>query len=154
MLGQDKAVRRLEELFPNSNLKDRRKMPSHGYRAVHVIVPHSNKLVEIQIRTSLQQSWAELSEKVSDVVDPLIKYGAGDEEARFVLNSLSRVIEKYETSELRLALDELKDSKPEGAISDAIKNAQAAKKQAIIDSLGEASEVLLSAERTKNDFSN
>src|SRR6266704_1936073 len=48
---------------------DRRDTPSHGYRAVHVIVRHSGKLVEIQVRTALQHLWAELSEKLADLID-------------------------------------------------------------------------------------
>lgn len=153
MLRQDEAVVRLEKLFPNSDRKDRREKPSHGYRAVHLIVSHVDKLVEIQIRTSLQQSWAELSEKVSDVVDPSIKYGSGDEESLFLLGSLSRVIAEYETNELRLTLDAQKDFQSEGPINEVPKNALTARKQDIIDFLTKASEVLLRAERTKHDLS-
>lgn len=75
LFDQDAAVMRLQELFLNNASKDRRDQPSHGYRAVHLIVTHMFKLVEIQVRTSLQHSWAELSEKISDVIDPSIKYG-------------------------------------------------------------------------------
>ena len=67
---QDLIVISLAELFPNISVVDRRLKPSHGYRAVHVIVKVDQKAVEIQIRTRLQQLWAELSEKLSDVIDP------------------------------------------------------------------------------------
>jgi ppGpp synthetase/RelA/SpoT-type nucleotidyltranferase len=33
---------------------DRREKPSHGYRAVHVIVECGGRMVEIQVRTELQ----------------------------------------------------------------------------------------------------
>ena len=59
---QDRVVVSLIELFRDNNIVDRRQTPSHGYRAVHVITRVNNKWVEIQIRTALQQLWAELSE--------------------------------------------------------------------------------------------
>ena len=65
---QEEAVQSLVRLFDRMTLMDRRNQPSHGYRAVHVIVGHKDKLVEIQVRTLLQHAWAELSEKMSDVV--------------------------------------------------------------------------------------
>jgi ppGpp synthetase/RelA/SpoT-type nucleotidyltranferase len=33
--------------------------------------------VEIQVRILMQHWWAELSEKLSDTIDPEIKYGGG-----------------------------------------------------------------------------
>ena len=65
---QDLIVNRLKELFESVIVKDRRQRPSHGYRAVHVIVNCHGKLVEIQVRTLLQDSWGALSEKISDVL--------------------------------------------------------------------------------------
>ena len=38
-----------EYQFKGAIIIDRRNTPSHGYRAVHVIVRHSGKLVEIQV---------------------------------------------------------------------------------------------------------
>jgi len=49
---QNGTVKSLEKLFADVNVVDRRKKPSHGYRAVHVIVNQGKKLVEIQVRTS------------------------------------------------------------------------------------------------------
>jgi ppGpp synthetase/RelA/SpoT-type nucleotidyltranferase len=49
------------------------------------------KRVEIQVRTAPQQAWAELSEKLSDVVDRALKYGGGDQ--RFV--SLLTITSEY-----------------------------------------------------------
>jgi ppGpp synthetase/RelA/SpoT-type nucleotidyltranferase len=45
---------------------DRRAKPSHGYRAVHVVVRESGLPVEVQVRTELQHSWTELSESLAD----------------------------------------------------------------------------------------
>lgn len=76
---QERVVTALQNVFPGAITVDRRASPSYGYRAVHVIASVHEKLVEVQIRTSLQHLWAELSEKFADVYDPHIKYGKGDE---------------------------------------------------------------------------
>src|SRR5438132_7745190 len=78
LVEQNGTVTLLQKLFQGVTVVDRRKNPSHGYRALHLIVRHEGKLVEIQVRTSLQHPWAELCEKEADVFDPLIKYGGGD----------------------------------------------------------------------------
>lgn len=51
---QDSAVEDLRSCFTDVAVVDRRKTPSHGYRAVHVIVHHNNKQVEVQVRTRRQ----------------------------------------------------------------------------------------------------
>lgn len=100
--AEDMVVARLMQLFDDAVVIDRRGEPSYGYRAVHVIVERDGRLIEIQIRTSLQHRWAELSEKMSDVVDPTIKYGGGDTKARHVLNTASEAVEKIETLEKQI----------------------------------------------------
>lgn len=54
---------------------DRRENPSHGYRAVHLIVQVDKVPVEIQIRTDLQDGWAQLVERLADVWGRGIRYG-------------------------------------------------------------------------------
>src|SRR5436853_380410 len=93
-------------IFSNVSVIDRSLSPSHGSRAIHVIVSHNEKLVEIQVRTSLQHVWAELSEKMSDVLDPAIKYGGGQESFRKLLSTWSGVIDTEERVER--ILDETK----------------------------------------------
>lgn len=56
-------------------LSDRRVEPSHGYRALHVIVVVHDLPVEIQIRTAGQDAWAQLIEKLGDVWGRGIRYG-------------------------------------------------------------------------------
>jgi putative GTP pyrophosphokinase len=102
--SQESVVKSLEGLFEHTTIIDRRERPSHGYRAVHVVVHHGSKLIEIQIRTSLQQLWAELSEKYSDVVDPAIKYGGGDKETQEILKKASEIVNLEESNERQLTV--------------------------------------------------
>ncbi len=100
---QERVVVSLKNLFIGSTVVDRRENPSYGYRAVHVIVSCEGKLIEIQVRTLLQHQWAELSEKFSDLIDPAIKYGGGNELVQSVLSETSEVIAETETIEATLA---------------------------------------------------
>jgi ppGpp synthetase/RelA/SpoT-type nucleotidyltranferase len=60
-------------------VRDRREDPSHGYRAVHVIVQFGGVPVEVQIRTELQDSWAQIVERLGDQWGRGLRYGAGPE---------------------------------------------------------------------------
>lgn len=102
MVEQDRVVASLVELFPGSTIVDRREQPSHGYRAVHVIAKVDIKGVEIQLRSTLQQLWAELSEKLSDLIDPTIKYGGGNESIKEFLATTSKLVQQQERGEIRL----------------------------------------------------
>ena len=117
VLEQDQFVASLKTDFPGASVIDRRDNPSHGYRAVHVIVEISGKPVEIQVRSSLQHLWAEVSEKSSDVLDPTIKYGGGTEAWRSALTKASKAVAEYEQFEKKLyemaAIKELADANHE-----------------------------------------
>ncbi len=103
ILAQDDAVGLLLSAFHDTvRITDRRVNPSYGYRAVHVIIESSGQPVEIQLRTYLQHVWAELSEKLSDVVDSNIKYGGGDEESRNLLATMCEQIRTLEEFEFLL----------------------------------------------------
>jgi len=99
---QERVLTSLLELFPTSTVSDRRAKPSHGYRAVHLIAQVGGKLVEIQIRTTLQQLWAELSEKLSDLSDPAIKYGEGNPSLKEMLRLASEIVSMNEGPESQL----------------------------------------------------
>ncbi|MGZ9261955.1 MAG: hypothetical protein ACXW6V_20990 [Candidatus Binatia bacterium] len=101
---QDLTIATLRETFPNIRVMDRRMNPSHGYRAVHLIVTTQGASVEIQVRTSLQQLWAELSERLADVVDSNIKYGGGDPQVNQLLSVESEMIAKLEGFEKDFSL--------------------------------------------------
>jgi hypothetical protein len=58
-------------------VKDRREIPSHGYRAVHVIVFPEDIPVEIQIRTAFQDRWAQATESLGDSWGRGLRYRDG-----------------------------------------------------------------------------
>ena len=95
-IEQDRITKEIQTSFPEASIMDRRKKPSHGYRAVHIIVPIFGKWIEIQVRTRYQHLWAELSEKLSDSIDPAIKYGGGPVKLRNTLAKLSLVVKQIE----------------------------------------------------------
>ncbi|MEH1026373.1 hypothetical protein V6W11_01320 [Micromonospora profundi] len=91
---QDQIVAQICEHFSRSTdaktprVIDRRAKPSYGYRAVHVIVQPDDVPVEIQVRTPLQNSWAQTVEGLADRWGRGIRYGqAPDEPNRVVRNT-------------------------------------------------------------------
>jgi putative GTP pyrophosphokinase len=102
-LEQDRVVPSLSDVFPGATIVDRRVSPSFGYRAVHVIANMSGRLIEIQVRSSFQHFWADLSEKLSDVFDPTIKYGGGSQKTRELLTRLSSTGLNLEEAEKSIA---------------------------------------------------
>lgn len=84
-LEQDAIVAVLLAEFTDSDrpikVKDRRAEPSHGYRAVHVVVHVQGLPVEIQVRTRLQDLWAQIVERLGDRWGRGIRYGEAPQEA-------------------------------------------------------------------------
>jgi hypothetical protein len=69
--------------------------------------------VEIQVRTSLQHRWAELSEKLADQHGIELKYGGGEEPLRQRLMKWSDIVRAIETLELQmLDMNFAQDSDP------------------------------------------
>ncbi len=99
VMEQERVVASLGAAFPGASVIDRCENPSYGYRAVHIVAEISGKPVEIQVRTSLQHMWANLSEKSSDVIDPTIKYGGGPDRWRNSLTLTSKSVAACEVVE-------------------------------------------------------
>jgi ppGpp synthetase/RelA/SpoT-type nucleotidyltranferase len=99
---QDRITESVCALFERAEVVDRRAKPSHGYRAVHIVVFLQGLPVEIQIRTALQHRWAEISEKLADRDGPMVKYGGGSSQVRSTLAYLSDLVATVEASETRL----------------------------------------------------
>ncbi|HEX3362717.1 MAG TPA: RelA/SpoT domain-containing protein [Solirubrobacterales bacterium] len=60
-----------------------------GYRALHLINRHRGRLIEIQLRTRLQDNWANIVEVFSRTVAPGLKYGDGPSRPRQMLIDLA-----------------------------------------------------------------
>lgn len=97
---QDAVVVELTRLFPASVVIDRRDKPSHGYRAIHVVIGIGGATVEVQVRTEPQHAWAEYAEKLADTIDPALKYGGGPDDPRAILRALSKIVQFVEQVEL------------------------------------------------------
>jgi putative GTP pyrophosphokinase len=97
---QNLVVLGLADVGRDAAVVDRRRNPSHGYRAVHVIARFDDYPVETQVRTELQHRWAEVSEKYSDVIDPAIKYGGGNPNIQQELLRVSSDIGEVEKFEI------------------------------------------------------
>jgi ppGpp synthetase/RelA/SpoT-type nucleotidyltranferase len=105
---QNECIGETISLFAGSKQVDRRGTPSFGYRAVHVIVPiDDHRVVEVQVRTELQQAWAELSEKLADRFGPGIKYGRGPQPYQKMLLELSRYVWRVESSTTKNKLGQI-----------------------------------------------
>jgi ppGpp synthetase/RelA/SpoT-type nucleotidyltranferase len=89
---------------------DRRSEPMYGYRALHIEVWLSGRPVEVQLRTDMQQMWADLSERRADTWGRQIRYGEPPDPApdgsiaartNFLasLHRLSDRIQEFELSE-------------------------------------------------------
>lgn len=86
----------LARRFVLHKLIDRVAKPSHGYRALHLVVREGNHWVEIQIRTELEHLWAQLCELVADRVGLDFKYGIGRPELRAWIDDLSAAVDGIE----------------------------------------------------------
>ena len=91
---QDNLVENMQVMLSDAQVEidDKRKSPTNGYRAVHVVAKKFGRPVEIQVRTGLQHAWAEISEKVADGSGHSIKYGKGDADAIRFLSKLSDAV--------------------------------------------------------------
>lgn len=81
---QDDVVAAIERAFGDAGrpprTRDRRAEPSHGYRAVHVVVFVEGLPVEVQVRTTYQDLWAQAVERLGDAWGRGLRYGEGPEE--------------------------------------------------------------------------
>ena len=83
--------------------RDYQTAPRDGYRALHVVVRAQGRPVEVQLRTELEDMWANLSERLAHAYDPDIKYGGGPADIRGALDALSRAMGEFDNRRHRLA---------------------------------------------------
>jgi ppGpp synthetase/RelA/SpoT-type nucleotidyltranferase len=105
LVEQDEILDRLRKLpWDAIRVEDRRAKPSHGYRAVHVIVTTTGARVEIQVRTRVQDTWAQLSEKLADRFGLDVKYGRGPAEVGELLIDMADWMHAWDELGRRLAV--------------------------------------------------
>ena len=75
LVAQDELVAAVAAKFPENRIRDRRREPSFGYRAVHIVVKLDGIPVEIQVRTQLQHTWAQTMERLGDYWGRMVRYG-------------------------------------------------------------------------------
>jgi putative GTP pyrophosphokinase len=134
---QERTVAAITAAFEVVTVLDRRVKPSHGYRAVHLIVRDGNKAIEAQVRTALQHVWAELSEKCADIIDPAVKYGGGPQRVQTVLARAAQQIQLIEDVESDLARAGATNSKMANSLRD-IRNDYVTTLQSVVKKLSEA----------------
>jgi ppGpp synthetase/RelA/SpoT-type nucleotidyltranferase len=147
-----------EALFSDAKVDDRRERPSHGYRAVHVIVTVDRRAVEVQIRTILQDLWAQLCERLADELnEPDIKYGGGSPKVRQSLRVASERIAEIEKGEQAIfIIDAQLDLDPASVsqeIKDLLPSARGeidANRAALMTTLGQSIAILQRAKMSRN----
>jgi putative GTP pyrophosphokinase len=87
-------VAELAARHPDWEVDDRCLNPRYGYRGVHLITPPPRP-VELQIRTALQQIWADTSERF-DRRSPGVKYGLGSPGLMDGLQRFSDLLAEFE----------------------------------------------------------
>jgi len=105
MTKQDEIVNRIVNSLPNTRVIDRRKSPTHGYRAVHVIATVDGRFIEIQVRTQLQDLWAQAMERLADEVGRDIRYGGAPLKRREDVENLLNI--SHEIAEIEDILTEV-----------------------------------------------
>ncbi|NML54846.1 RelA/SpoT domain-containing protein [Streptomyces sp. R302] len=95
---RDMIIDAFERQGHKCTAKDRREDPMVGYRAVHVVVALGDRYVEVQIRTTGQDLWANVFERIADIFGREIRYGkdpeVGGEAAKDVIASMEGISER------------------------------------------------------------
>lgn len=75
LIRQDRVAQQVATVLGEGRIVDRRAVPSYGYRAVHVYAKFHDRRLEVQIRTRLQDRWAQIVERLADRWGRQIRYG-------------------------------------------------------------------------------
>jgi putative GTP pyrophosphokinase len=71
-----------------------------GYRALHLIVKRNGYPVEVQLRTVLQDAWANQVERDGRQIGVGLKFGAGDKRLRGVFLRMANLFATFDRAEL------------------------------------------------------
>lgn len=102
LTGQDMIVSRIVDTFPVTRVIDRRRSPNYGYRAVHVIASLGERRIEIQVRTQLQDFWAQAMERLADEAGREIRYGGAPQARSEDVESLQNLAHDIADAEVML----------------------------------------------------
>lgn len=86
---------------------DRRDRPSYGYRAVHIIILWDQIPIKVQIRTELQDIWAQMTERLADRWGRGIRYGEDPDSLDGSAEALKLVATRRELVASLIALGDL-----------------------------------------------
>jgi len=111
LAAQDRAKNRISEFYTGQGCRwraiDRREDPRFGYRAMHLVVHVDDLPVEIQIRTELQDSWAQIVERLGDRWGRGIRYGQDPQDPESIVRSGGTVMTRRELLALLMRLSDL-----------------------------------------------
>jgi ppGpp synthetase/RelA/SpoT-type nucleotidyltranferase len=110
LMIQDEATETIRNSWEDQGcpcrVVDRRTDPSFGYRAVHIVVHVDTMPVEIQIRTELQDLWAQIVERLGDRWGRGIRYGDDPEHPEAMVRSGELVTSRRDALALLMTLSE------------------------------------------------
>jgi hypothetical protein len=99
----DRVAARLRKNWTITRVRDYVDRPKDdGYRALHLINRNHGRLIEVQLRTPRQDTWANTVETFARTVAPGLKFGGGPEEVRAYFISVG---EFFALRDLELAVD-------------------------------------------------
>jgi ppGpp synthetase/RelA/SpoT-type nucleotidyltranferase len=104
--ARDKISSHFEAAGHTIRETDRRKDPSFGYRALHMIVQVGPIPVEIQIRTELEDTWAQIVERLGDAWGRDIRYGGEPDRPDARVRAGKRVMSRQELMAFVIGLSE------------------------------------------------
>lgn len=126
LIEQDLLIASLTDVFPAAKVIDRRSKPTHGYRAVHLVPLVSAFAVEVQVRTRLQDRWAQAFERVADKAGRGIRYGVVPPEWADQMEGLQWVSEDVADFEMAERDQRLDRKKLEGVLGQPAKRSATA----------------------------
>jgi ppGpp synthetase/RelA/SpoT-type nucleotidyltranferase len=110
LAAQDEAKDKISDFYSAQHCPwrevDRRKDPRFGYKAVHLVVRVDDMPVEIQIRTELQDTWAQIVERLADRWGRGIRYGEAPENPEGTVRSGELIMSRREALDLLMTLSD------------------------------------------------
>ncbi len=92
---QHELLDRVRQEFEVVRERDYQIAPRHGYRALHAVVRVREQPVEIQLRTELEDRWANFVDQLAQE-DLVIKYGGGPSQTQALLQGTSAIFREYD----------------------------------------------------------